>query len=328
MEPRMSSVTKVQGVIRRGGDVPVIDPHEPVVVGLDVPYADAYWFSYCPRADENVDDAFVNSIRQPNEVRDPIHVCRDGARVLVLDGRRRVKAARIVWREQAAAGVSEERRVVLRFVMQTGTPAELFQVNRSSHDDRKDLTPAQRALLMAHFAKHVDGLQAVATEFGCTVQTVRNSMALLKCSERVQQAVGAGTIASTAAVRLARLSRVEQDAKLEQMIERGATRGAAAAEVMRADDAAPPPASRLRPIGFFERWFDGLALTELEHAKIARAVIGYVLGDDRALDEWPQLRDGAQTALKRRRRQASDERALDAGGGAEPADRRQLALVN
>jgi ParB family chromosome partitioning protein len=248
--------------------------------------------------------------------------------VLVLDGRRRLKAARIVWDEQAAAGLPEAKRIIVRFIMQTGTPAELFRVNRSSHDDRKDLTPAQRALLMAHFAKHVDGIEAVAREFGCTVTTVKNSMALLECSERVQQAIAAGTIAPTAAVRLARMPRAEQDAKLEQMIARGATRGAAAVEIMRDEDAPAPLATRLRPVGFFERWYDGLGTAAAEQEKLARAVLGFVLGDDRALEEWPQLLEGARAALKRRRRVASDDRAASEAPEPEEPDPRQLPLVN
>lgn len=73
-----------------------------------------------------------------------------------------------------------------------------------------------------------------------------------------------------------------------------------------------------------ERWFDGLGPAAAEQEKVARAVLGFVLGDDDALDEWPQLRDGAQGALKRRRRVANDEREA---GDAEKADPRQLPLV-
>jgi hypothetical protein len=88
---------KPEGWIARGSDVPIICPHDVVIVGLDVPDSDDYWFCCCPRAADGVEEEFIDSIRQPNEVRTPIDVCRDGNRVLVLAGRRRIKAARIIW---------------------------------------------------------------------------------------------------------------------------------------------------------------------------------------------------------------------------------------
>jgi hypothetical protein len=324
----MSSVTKIEGVIRRGGDVPVINPHKPVIIGFDESNSESVWFSFCPRADEPVDEAFIASIREPNEVRDPIHVCRDGDRVLVLDGRRRVKAARIVWDEQNAAGVPEDRRVILRFVMQTGTPAEFFRVNRSSHDDRKELTPFQRAQLMAHYAKHVDGMQAVAEEFGCTVQTAKNNLAILNCSERVQAKYNDGTITATAAVRLSRLPRAEQDAKLDRMIAGGATRGARAERVIQeGDDGEGGVATRLRPIGFFERLRLDLNPTANEIDRVAHAVIGFSLGDEHALDPWPELQARAHAALKRRRR-GPNGMYVAGEASEELGDPRQLALVS
>jgi hypothetical protein len=208
--------------------------------------------------------------------------------------------------------------------MQTGSPAELFRVNRSSHDDRKQLTPLQRALLMAHFSKHAGGLEPVATEFGCTVQTVKNNLALLNCSERVQQAIVAGPLAMTAAIRLSRLPRAEQDAKLDRMIARGATRGAGAEQVIReAGDGTAAALARLRPVGFFERWRGELNPEASDIDRVAHAVLGFSLGDERALDAWPELRERAQAALKRRRR---DQNAGHTPS--EEADPRQLALVS
>jgi hypothetical protein len=216
-----------------------------------------------------------------------------------------------------------ERRVVLRFLMQTGSPAELFRINRSSHDDRKLLTPLQRALLMAHFSKHADGLEPVAAEFACTVQTVKNNIALLNCSERVQQAIISGPLAMTAAIRLSRLPRAEQDAKLDRMIARGATRGARADQVLREGSDGEAALARLRPIGFFERWRGELDPELSEVDRVAHAVLGFSLGDEHALDAWPALREHAQAALKRRRR---DPTGGPASG--EQADPRQLALVS
>jgi hypothetical protein len=281
-------VTNVEGVLRRGGDVPVIDPNEAVIIGHDEPYSDSYWFAFCPRADKPVNDAFVESIRAPNEVRDPVHVCRDGGRIILLAGRRRIKGARIVWAEQAKAGVPIAKRVVVRFIMHTGSPEQLFRVNRSENADRESLTLLERALLMAHYKKQVDNLKLVAAEFQCTAQTVRNALALLECAPQVQREVEAGLPASIA-VKLAKLPREKQVAALDEMIAAGATRGVAAERAVKAKAKGEEvrPVRRMRA----RSWLEQLRDRVLKDDEVrARDLLDYVLGDNEVLKWLPAVR--------------------------------------
>lgn len=209
-----SNVKNIEGYRARGGEAPWIDPFKILIVGLDIPATAENWFAHCPRIEEDLDEDFVESVREDG-VRKPVEVFQDGNRVVLLAGRRRVRAARIVWGEQSERGIPADERIAVRVLIRSGTPDELFKFNVRDNSDRKDLNPIQRAKLMQNYQKYAgDDADKTARMFGVSVPTVRNHLALLDLAASVQEAVARRELSIANALRLSDLPRSEQTAKL------------------------------------------------------------------------------------------------------------------
>ncbi len=109
----------IEGFQKRGADVPWLNPWAIKIVGLDMEDSSTHWFAFCPRAEEPLEPEWIEDIRT-NGVRTPVDVYKDGSAVVMLEGRRRVRAARIVWDQQKAAGVPESERIAVRCAIRTG----------------------------------------------------------------------------------------------------------------------------------------------------------------------------------------------------------------
>lgn len=263
----MGSVTALDGVARRGGDVPWMDPYKIVIVGLDEPETASNWFAFCPRVKEALDEEFVNSVRQDG-VRQPVDVYRDGNRAVLLAGRRRVRAARIVYEEQKAAGKPEAERITVRFIVRQGEPADLFRVNVSENADRENLSPVQRAKLMLQHQKYGGDEEAIAKAFNCTTRTVRNTLAVLDLDPDGQAAVASGEIPARLAPKLAKMPREKQRKAREQMKLAGATKGAAAENALRAIEKGKPVVKDERRVRSRRRFDLGIeALLSIQSAR-------------------------------------------------------------
>lgn len=209
-----SDVKKIEGYRSRGGEIPWVDPFKILIAGIDIPATAENWFAHCPRIDEDIDDAFIQSVREDG-VRKPVEVFRDGNRVVLLAGRRRVRAARIVWKEQEEQKTALDRRIAVRVLIRSGSPDELFKFNVRDNSDRKDLNPIQRATLMQSYQKYAgDDIDKTARMFGVSGPTVRSYLTLLDLAPSVQEAVARRTFSITNALRLSALPRAEQAAKL------------------------------------------------------------------------------------------------------------------
>lgn len=159
------------------------------IVGVDIPESEEYSFAWCPRADEEVTYAFVREIEGPNEVYDPIHVSKNGTKYLVIGGRRRVKAARIIWQAQEQAGIPESDRVLLRALVHAGTPEELEQINIRENLTKKSLTLLQQAKLCDYrLRRNGYSYEACAKVVGIAEHRIRRLAKLLQCTPEVMEA--------------------------------------------------------------------------------------------------------------------------------------------
>jgi ParB/RepB/Spo0J family partition protein len=211
-----SDVKNIDGYRARGGEAPWIDPNKIVVVGLDVPASADNWFAHCPRIDEDIEEEFVQSVREDG-VRKPVEVCRDGNCVVLLAGRRRVRAARIVWKEQADKDVPADSRIAVRVLVRSGSPADLFKYNVRDNADRKDLNPIQRATMMASHQKYAgEDVDKTAGMFNVSAATVRNYLSLLNLTSCVQAAVARRELSVANALVLTSLPRADQAAHLSE----------------------------------------------------------------------------------------------------------------
>lgn len=273
------SIGKIEGVTAIGEELPWVSPSAIKIVGVDFEQNAENWFAFCPRAGESLEDEWIDDIRQ-NGVRIPVDVYRDGDHVVMLDGRRRVMAARIVYDEQKNNNVPEDQRISVRVNIRRGDPIELFSFNVAS-ENRKARSPIHKAKLMAHAKQYGADDRVLAKMFGCTIQTVTNTLALLDLSSDVQNAVEKGELAAYQAVKLGDLPREDQKQTLSDMVSSGATKGAAASEVLAAAKRGEKVKShakgkKMRSRDFLSRWRDVLNKEE-QWAEIVE-FLDFVLG--------------------------------------------------
>jgi ParB-like chromosome segregation protein Spo0J len=257
-----TSTRKIEGFVSLGGEAPFIDPNDVVIVGLDEPETADNWYAHCSRlADETDADLaeYANDIRLSGKVDEPIDVVRDGDRVVVLDGRRSTRAARMVWAEQAKAGVAAGDRVSVRVLVRRGSPEELFRYNVDSHK-KKPLTPMQRArMILKHFSCTGEDMKKTAEAFGVTTQTIKNMSSLVDLAPDVQRAVDKGELPIREAIKLADMPRAEQQLLLTSLKEADATKGARASNGIKAakkGEKVKNDTRKMRSRTFLEKWRD------------------------------------------------------------------------
>jgi ParB family chromosome partitioning protein len=141
--------------------------------------------------------------------------------VEVVAGRQRVKAAREANRRLRAEGCEP---VQVPALPRKGTDGTMLQsVMVSENELREADTPIGRAEKMARLQARGRSDADLAVIFGCTVATVRATLALLEAPAAVRDAVQAGAIGVTQAKKLAKLAPAEQRAKVAELAAVAAT---------------------------------------------------------------------------------------------------------
>jgi hypothetical protein len=250
-----AATRKLEGFVSLGGEMPWLAPHSIKIVGVDIDETAENWYAFCPRAGDALEADWIEDIRT-NGVRMPVDVYRDGDSVIMLEGRRRVTAARLIWDEQKKAGIPEKERISVRVNVRRGTALQLFGFNVGS-ENRKARSPMQRAALMMHAKKFGADDKAVAEMFSCTTQTVKNMMSLFDLAADVQRAVDKGELPIREAIKLTDVSREEQKEILLQLKEADATKGARASNGIKAakkGEKITGDKRKMRSRGFLEKW--------------------------------------------------------------------------
>ncbi|KWI69655.1 ParB/RepB/Spo0J family partition protein [Burkholderia ubonensis] len=169
-----------------------------------------------------VDESMVRNIMFQGVIQ-PIEVTKDPetGEVQVVTGRQRVKAAREANRRLIDRG--DPPITVPGIVRRLGRnerASVLSAAIASENAIRQQETPLSMAAKMARQLR-MRSEDDVAILFGCNVQTVRATVALLDCCEDVQKAVDTGQINVTHARTLAKLEPAEQRAKVKEVIAAG-----------------------------------------------------------------------------------------------------------
>lgn len=154
--------------------------------------------------------ALVDSIREHGCI-NPVRVVRDGDRTVVVAGRQRVKAIAYL----ASKGVD----ILVPAQISRGDDGELASVAVHENEHRSADTPLVRARKMQRLLNYGRTEEQVARAFGlASVASVKQHVRLLDLSKPVQNAVDAGRIGVTSAVKeLAMLPRSDQAAALERL---------------------------------------------------------------------------------------------------------------
>lgn len=225
------------------------DPSNLTIVGLDTDHGKGTHPLWDERAMWPVDENLVRNI-MVHGVLESITVQKDGEKFLVVIGRQRVKAAR----EANIRLKKEGKELVTIPVMppRKGTDADMFGVMISENEIRKDddyRTKAEKALRAINMGKSD---AEVAILFGVTTASVKNWLAFFDLCPRAQKEIEKGRISPTAAGRLAKLSKEDQEKQLDELLEgvgddeRVTVRKAAGAKASKESDGEATAAPRKR----------------------------------------------------------------------------------
>lgn len=176
-----------------------------------------------PLYDERIhlplDEAMVLNIMEYG-VLQPIMVWKDPETGLtcVVAGRQRVRHAL-----EANVRLLAEGKDTLQVpgVVKRGSAVRMSGYRDSENEIRQADTPLGRARKMSGHMDRGHDEDDLALMFGCTVKTVRETLALLECTQAVQQAVESGSITATTARQLGDLPPEEQREKVAELQQAG-----------------------------------------------------------------------------------------------------------
>lgn len=168
-----------------------------------------------------LDEALTRNI-MVNGVIEPVVVTKEGDKVMVVDGRQRVRAA-----IEANSRLEKEGKETIKVtcVLRRGSESDLFGVAISANENRQDDTPLGRAHKCQRLMNMGRSEEEAAVAFGVTPNCVRQWMKVLECSAVVRKAVEEGKIAASAASQLADLDSDAQEAALANAVESSAKNG-------------------------------------------------------------------------------------------------------
>jgi ParB family chromosome partitioning protein len=171
---------------------------------------------YDSRVHNAIDEAMVLNIMHQG-VFEPIIVSKnpETGKTEVVDGRQRVANAREANKRLRAKGCEP---INVPGVARRGDPAALVGVMVSANNLRTEDLPINRAEKMLQLQTLGKDEATIAMLFGCSVSTVRSTLALLDCSAPVRNAVQAGKINLAHAAKLAKLDPAEQREKVAELI--------------------------------------------------------------------------------------------------------------
>lgn len=171
------------------------------------------------RVEKPITEAFINNIAE-NGVIQTITFTKDGPTAMVVAGRRRTRAARIVNERRRASGLEPIRVPCL--YRRTENAAQMMALMVSENEQREDDDPigrSEKMLRMLNFGATED---EIANAFGITKQTVTSALSLMDLDQSVKDAIGP-KLSATAASKLAKLSRSEQREKLNELLSGAST---------------------------------------------------------------------------------------------------------
>jgi len=171
---------------------------------------------YDPRAELPIRDSDVRNVARHGVI-EPIVGRRRGDKVVVLDGRQRVRWAREVNRELRARG-SELIKVPV-VIRVTEDDGEFLELATSANEVRIDDSPLARARKAHRLAKLGRPLGAIALAFGVSKAAVQSWWRLLELAPEVQRAVAEERIRATDAVQTVGKLPIEKQAEAVRELE-------------------------------------------------------------------------------------------------------------
>lgn len=166
-----------------------------------------------------IEDACLALSIGATRVHEPVLVTRDGSDVIVVDGRRRVVAARVADAMRRAQG---GQGVQVPVIVVNGSPGSLAGIMGACNELRRANTPLARAEVAYRIASQVggdngDALRQVALAMGVTTQTARSWIALGELPADLRARIGQGKLTMTKAAAVAKKSKLTLAQKVERL---------------------------------------------------------------------------------------------------------------
>jgi len=196
-------------------EVKYIDPNHLIIVGLDAdeegsPLNDE-------RAQWEVDEPMVKNIMVYG-IQQPVLVRSEAGKMYVVDGRQRVKAARVAVQRQEGAG---EFSTKVPCIEVKGDDGRVSGIMVSTNEIRQDDDVLTKAAKAARLLDLVGDKEEVALAFGRSTKTLDNWTKLLAADPVVHTAIRDGKISAAVGIKLAGKTRQEQVVALDQILSAG-----------------------------------------------------------------------------------------------------------
>lgn len=272
---------------------------------------------YDPRVEREPEEGMILSIMRHGVIV-PLVIARDGDSVYVVDGRQR-RACAI----EANKRLKKEggKPVVCPCVWKRGDDAKLYEISVTTNEVRTGDSPLERAAKMQHLLDLVGGsLDEVAVGFGCTVATVKNTLALLECAPPVQRAVESGKLGAIHATKLSKLPREEQVETLDKMIAAGATKGSAAQKAVKKKGDVEPVQPKATAKDRERVMTALLSIPYAEKSEAVRAALAafrFIDGDLNAFRSWKDIAQIVDDALNPPKKSKKGKKARKAEASPE-----------
>jgi ParB family chromosome partitioning protein len=170
---------------------------------------------YDPRVERPLNEGLVLSMLAGGAF-DPVLVFKDGEKLVVIDGRQRVKAAMEANKriESKKSGPS----IRLEVIVKKADEGIIFALQSAANENRQETTDLERAKILQRMMGFGFNEAEAGQWLGFDKARVKRILSLLDCDKKVQDAVQAGVISSTAAAQLSTLERVKQVVELDKLI--------------------------------------------------------------------------------------------------------------
>jgi ParB family transcriptional regulator, chromosome partitioning protein len=194
-------------------EIDYIDPNMLIIIGLDTEDGPEHPL-YDERAFLEVDSHLVANILVYG-ILQTVRVRREGGRILVVDGRQRVKAARLAADRSSEAG---EYAIRVPVWESEGDDKRIAGIMISSNEQRKADSALDRAFKAVRLLALLGDEDEVGIAFGRSKPTIKNYLSLASADSRIHTAVREGSLSTQAAIELSKLARDEQVAQLTQLM--------------------------------------------------------------------------------------------------------------
>lgn len=193
-------------------EIEYVDPNELIIIGLDTDDREEHPL-FDERAFHEVDNNLVANILVYG-IQRAVLVRREAGNIYVVDGRQRVKAARVAAERAAGAG---EYAVKVPVRDTRGDDNRIAGIMVSVNEQRRQDTALEKAFKAVRLLDLLGDEEEVCIAFGRSKTTIRNWLSLAEADPRIHAAIKAGKLSTQAGVEISRLHRDDQVEALEKL---------------------------------------------------------------------------------------------------------------